>query len=45
MSALNLSARLPRQPWLARLGQIGFAFFLLKGMLWLIAPLVFYWLT
>ena len=31
--------------WLERLGMAGFAFFFLKGLLWLIAPFLFYWFT
>ena len=29
--------------WLKRVGKIGFWFFFIKGMLWLAAPLVFYY--
>ncbi len=29
--------------WLKRAGKIGFWFFLIKGLLWLAAPLVFYY--
>ncbi len=28
--------------WIRRVGAIGFAFFLLKGLLWLAAPFVFW---
>ena len=31
--------------WLERLGFAGFAFFFVKGLLWLIAPFLFYWFT
>lgn len=31
-----------RQKWLKRAGAIGFWFFLVKGILWMAAPLVFY---
>ncbi len=30
----------PRSPWLRRLGAGAFAFFLVKGLLWLIVPAV-----
>ena len=30
---------------LRRFGLAGFAFFLVKGMLWLIAPFIFVWFT
>lgn len=29
--------------WLRRLGAAGFLFFLVKGLLWLVAPFVFLW--
>jgi len=29
--------------WLRRFGIAGFAFFLVKGVLWLLAPFVFAW--
>ena len=32
-------------PVLRRLGQAAFAFFLIKGLLWLAAPFVFLWLA
>jgi hypothetical protein len=31
--------------WLKRAGLYGFWFFLAKGILWLVAPLVFYYLS
>jgi hypothetical protein len=31
-----------RNKWLKRVGVAGFWFFLIKGLLWLAAPLVFY---
>jgi hypothetical protein len=31
-----------RRKWLKRAGIAGFWFFLVKGMLWLVAPFVFY---
>ena len=31
--------------WLKRAGKIGFWFFLVKGLLWLAAPLVFYYIV
>ena len=31
--------------WLKRAGRISFWFFFIKGMLWLAAPLVFYFLV
>jgi len=30
----------PRAPWLRRLGLAGFSFFFIKGMLWLLIPLL-----
>jgi len=32
------------QSWLKRVGIVGFWFFLIKGLLWLAAPLVFFFL-
>jgi hypothetical protein len=32
----------PRTRWWKRLGLAGFAFFLIKGLLWLMAPAVLY---
>ncbi len=29
-----------RHPWLRRLGAAGFAFFLIKGLLWIILPIL-----
>ena len=34
----------PAGPWLKRLGLIGFAFFLIKGLLWLVLPVFLVWL-
>ena len=34
-----------RRHWLERLGMAGFTFFFIKGLLWLIAPFLFYWFT
>jgi hypothetical protein len=31
-------------PWLKRLGLVGFAFFLIKGLLWLVLPVLLVWL-
>ena len=33
------------QSWLKRLGIVGFWFFLIKGLLWLAAPAVIYFLV
>ncbi|MGB5166534.1 MAG: hypothetical protein WBN09_01435 [Woeseiaceae bacterium] len=33
------------QSWLKRLGIVGFWFFLIKGLLWLAAPVVFFLLV
>ena len=41
MTALTLS----RIPALRRIGTAAFAFFLVKGLLWLAAPFVFLWLS
>ena len=30
------------KPWVRRLGTFSFMFFLIKGLLWLAAPLIFY---
>ena len=30
-------------PWLKRLGLVGFVFFLVKGLLWLMLPLLLVW--
>lgn len=32
-----------RWPWAKKLGIIGFLFFLIKGVLWLIVPMVTVW--
>ena len=34
-----------RRTWLKRVGFLGFAFFFIKGLLWIAAGLVFYTLT
>lgn len=34
-----------KRRWLERLGMVGFAFFFIKGLLWLVAPFLFYWFT
>ena len=34
-----------KRHWLERLGMAGFTFFFIKGLLWLIAPFLFYWFT
>ena len=44
MSTAVVNAGAKRR-WLERLGMAGFAFFFLKGLLWLIAPFLFYWFT
>lgn len=31
--------------WMRRIGLVGFLFFLLKGLAWLLIPLVVYWST
>ena len=33
---------LPRSTWLKRAGLVGFWFFFIKGLLWLVAPVFFY---
>ena len=45
MSAASASVPANRRRWLERLGMAGFAFFFVKGLLWLIAPFLFYWFT
>jgi hypothetical protein len=32
----------PNHAWIRRVGAIGFTFFLVKGLLWLAAPFVFW---
>lgn len=44
MSAAIVDAS-ARRRWLGRLGMAGLAFFFVKGLLWLIAPFLFYWFT
>lgn len=41
---ITLTTRIPviRQNWLKRAGMFGFWFFLIKGLLWLAAPFLFY---
>lgn len=34
-----------KRKWLKRAGTIGFWFFFIKGMLWVAAPLMFYYLA
>lgn len=43
MTAAILKRSLNSKPWMRRLGTFGFLFFFVKGMLWLIAPLLFYY--
>jgi hypothetical protein len=40
-----MSTKTARQPqqWLARLGYAGLLFFTLKGLLWLMLPVLFAW--
>ncbi len=44
---MNAAATFPttndRTKWLRRAGNIGFWFFFIKGILWMAAPLVFYY--
>ena len=40
----SLLGRQPRTSWSTRVGVAGFTFFVVKGLLWLVAPLVLYWL-
>lgn len=42
MSAASLAAARGNSMWLKRLAAFGFWFFLIKGSLWLAAPVVFY---
>ena len=42
MTAATLKQTLNTNPWMRRLGTYGFLFFFVKGLLWLTAPLVFY---
>lgn len=42
MTAATLKHTYHSNPWLRRLGKFSFMFFFLKGLMWLIAPLVFY---
>ena len=39
------SAPIEQTSWLKRAGLLGFWFFLIKGLLWMAAPLVFYYLA
>ena len=46
MTLFEASSRSPTHPrWLRRAGAISFWFFLIKGLLWLSAPLLFYAFT
>ncbi|MEO1247629.1 MAG: hypothetical protein AAFX56_18285 [Pseudomonadota bacterium] len=45
MSAADIRLSAGANNWIKRLGWAGFLFFAVKGLLWLAAPLVFYWLT
>ena len=45
MTVASLKSKLIRSPWLQRVGMVGFLFFLVKGLLWLAVPLIFYQLT
>ncbi|MEN7342502.1 MAG: hypothetical protein AAAFM81_06135 [Pseudomonadota bacterium] len=38
----SLTQSLTNQLWIRRAGKIGFWFFMIKGILWMAAPLVFY---
>ncbi len=40
-----ISAPIEQHKWLKRAGAFGFWFFLIKGILWMAAPLVFYYLA
>ncbi len=43
MNAINMTATtIDSRKWLKRAGVVGFWFFFIKGLLWLAAPLVFY---
>ena len=42
MSAAALTAARGNPAWLKRIAALGFWFFLIKGILWLAAPVVFY---
>ena len=41
MTAATIGA-IAHHPWLRRFGKLGFLFFLIKGLLWLAAPFIFY---
>lgn len=43
MTAAILKGSPNTYSWMRRLGKISFMFFLIKGLLWLIAPLLFYY--
>ena len=45
MTTATCKLAFQNKPWLRRLGTFGFMFFLVKGLLWLIAPLLVYFLT
>lgn len=38
MERARVGPDMPSRRWLARLGVVGFTFFLIKGLLWLIVP-------
>ena len=43
MNTMNMAAiTVDNRKWLKRAGVVGFWFFFIKGLLWLAAPLVFY---
>jgi len=45
MNAINTNpAIIDKHMWLKRAGLFGFWFFFIKGILWLAAPLVFYYM-
>ena len=44
-STAAISTTVDNRKWLKRAGIVGFWFFLIKGILWLAAPLVFYFLV
>ena len=41
---ISITTATERHGWLKRVGQLGFWFFLIKGLFWLIAPLTIYFL-
>lgn len=44
MTAATLKQAYRQSDWLKKLGKISFVFFAVKGVLWLVAPLVFYYM-